>query len=164
MVNPYAPPGESEFELNTERFILVGVILNGFLYGVSPCSFIECYLRLLSSPNPRQRRRRLAGIQFMLFTMSFRLLFTQLRAKANETRFFLLYICCMFVLSTLYLVGSARFAQFTFIDDRNFPGGPSAYYVENFSTPIGFLGSICYAMENWFADGLLVSFRRANIK
>jgi hypothetical protein len=41
----------------------------------------------------------------------------------------------MLILATIGFGGNARFNQMTFIDDRNFPGGPNAYTIEFYTTP-----------------------------
>ena len=47
-------------------------------------------------------------------------------------------------------------AQYTFIDDRNFPGGPNAFAIDEFSIPLNLLGNVCAIIGTWFADSLLL--------
>lgn len=76
--------------------------------------------------------------------------------KTKITYAFLVYICCMFTLSTLFMAFNSLITQYTFIDDRNFPGGPSAYAVDEFNIPPSLAGNTAGIMGTWFADALLV--------
>ena len=46
-----------------------------------------------------------------------------------------------FILSTIYMITLAAFTQMTFVDDRRFPGGPSAYKDAMYYVPINEVNS-----------------------
>ncbi|GJJ11027.1 hypothetical protein Clacol_005258 [Clathrus columnatus] len=46
--------------------------------------------------------------------------------------------------------------QYTFIDDRDFPGGPLAYSLTTYALPINVVGFVAYVVNAWLQDGLLL--------
>lgn len=104
------------------------------------------------------------GINVALFILTVSLLRTRVKLdiKHNTTQalrqriFLLIYVCVMFVLSTLTVASQAEMTQLGFIDNRDFPGGPAAYEQLKFSSPISSLGNYCVALMTWFSDSLLV--------
>ena len=70
----------------------------------------------------------------------------------------MLYTSSSFVLSTIFLASSAVNDQLTFIDDRNFPGGPNAFTLAEYSITVNFLGNVCAILMGLLADGLLVCY------
>ncbi|EPQ58308.1 hypothetical protein GLOTRDRAFT_72606, partial [Gloeophyllum trabeum ATCC 11539] len=62
----------------------------------------------------------------------------------------------MFILGTLFLASSSRVAQMTFIDDRNFPGGPVVWQEAAYSIPSNLLGNVTFTIANWLADALMI--------
>lgn len=83
-------------------------------------------------------------------------IFLTQKVKSRQTWILLTYISVMFILGTLYVASSSKSAELTFIDDRNFPGGPAAFEIVNFSIPINFMGSVVFVIANWLADALMV--------
>ena len=63
----------------------------------------------------------------------------------------------MFILSTLFYASNVQYTQLAFIDNRNIPGGPTAYELSMFSIPIDELGNVCAVMTTWLCDALIVS-------
>ena len=51
----------------------------------------------------------------------------------------------------------AKFTQLAFIDNRNFPGGPSAFENDEFSIPVDELGNVAFVLNNWLCDAVIVS-------
>jgi len=45
----------------------------------------------------------------------------------------------------------------TFITDRNFPGGPDAFVIQEYGMFVNIFGTVAYVVLNYFADGLVVS-------
>lgn len=142
-LNEYSPQ-ETSAELFNERTLLDGAILSAAAYGVHFSLYILCTRALLSqlsfsssSTSPRSP--------------------SPLSAHRTSTYVFLVYTSCLFVLGTLFVVSSSRVAQLTFIDDRDYPGGPGVWAEEQFSIPINLLGNVCAILGTWFADALLVS-------
>ena len=72
--------------------------------------------------------------------------------------FFLFYTTINFILGTLSFIGSVFVTQYTFIDDRNYPGGPIAFaYIASFSVKEDQMGRFASVFAIWTTDALLVS-------
>lgn len=98
------------------------------------------------------------GVVLTLFIMTTRLLIQQMTSATYKRRlFFLAYITCIFILGTLYMISAAGMTQLAFINDRNFPGGPSNFEKIMFSVPIDGLGNVCFVLAEWFSESLMVS-------
>src|ERR1700734_2116369 len=110
----YAPPGESSFVLFEETTWLQGAMLTSMTYGVATMLFIRCFLLLM-----RQRTRTNHKVQLS----------------------YLIYISVMFFLGTSYCISLFASTQLSFINYRDFPGGPAAYQDTFFSQPIDMLGN-----------------------
>ncbi|KAG2353811.1 hypothetical protein BDR07DRAFT_1553702 [Suillus spraguei] len=94
------------------------------------------------------------GVVFALFS-----LWHRTRVKdADYTRncFFLVYICVMFTLGSLFFGSNSQFTQLAFIDDRNFPGGPSAWEVDMFSISVDEISNVSFVLADWCATALMV--------
>ncbi|KAJ7912541.1 hypothetical protein B0H13DRAFT_2007145 [Mycena leptocephala] len=124
--NPFAPPGESSYDLWVERSNFNSVVLAGVGYGI-------------------------------LFTLTAQTLlaFLQLPREKIPWRW-VVYVTVMFILASLGLAGDAKFNQMTWIDDRNFPGGPNAFTVAFYSTPVDMMAFIACIIMSWMADGLVL--------
>ncbi len=48
-----------------------------------------------------------------------------------------------------------KVGELTFVDNRNFPGGPNAYFATG-AGPVGLTCNVVYIINTWFQDGLLV--------
>ncbi|KAF7290014.1 hypothetical protein HMN09_01306200 [Mycena chlorophos] len=71
---------------------------------------------------------------------------------ASKGRILLSYISMMFLLSTLYIAGELKFTQQAFIDDRNIPGGPSAYENVMYNLPIDMLSNVTLVLLAGMCD------------
>ncbi|KAI9066255.1 hypothetical protein FKP32DRAFT_1674001 [Trametes sanguinea] len=132
MVSPYAPPGESPADLWLERSNLVGAVLGGVAYGIHVAVFAECLYRI--PPWPKSSRRRDPSRSWFLFA----------------------YVFVLFLMGTLNLAGNTKMTQLMFIDNRAYPGGPSAWFFDNYDNPNNTAGNASYIIANFFADGLLL--------
>ncbi|KAJ7032812.1 hypothetical protein C8F04DRAFT_1040212 [Mycena alexandri] len=126
MLGPFAPLGENSFDLWVEKSNLDGVFLSGVAYGI-------------------------------LFTITAQalLLFLQL-PKDKIPRLLIAYVIAMFILASVGFGGNAKFNEMTYIDNRNFPGGPNAYTVAFYSTPVNMMAFAAYTLMSWMADGLVL--------
>ncbi|THU90412.1 hypothetical protein K435DRAFT_912160 [Dendrothele bispora CBS 962.96] len=61
-----------------------------------------------------------------------------------------------FAMATIALALQDKFNQMTFIDFRDFPGGPNAFTVIFYSTPVNAASFVIYTIMAWFADGLVL--------
>lgn len=123
----YLPANETHLEIYNERTLLDGAIMTGVVY----------------------------GIHFTIFVQTAYLLTRDLHKKRSN-QFFLAYITVMFILGTLFVSSSSRVAQMTFVDDRDYPGGPVAWAAAAFSIPANLLGNVTFTLANWLADALMI--------
>ncbi|KZV93215.1 hypothetical protein EXIGLDRAFT_835856 [Exidia glandulosa HHB12029] len=94
------------------------------------------------------------GIHFSLFLATLRYLWR--RNWRNVSWGLVLYVIALFVLATLYLAGSVHWRMRMFVDDRAYPGGPAAFYIEQFSQTETILSNSAYIIINFLSDGLLL--------
>ncbi|KAH7916756.1 hypothetical protein BJ138DRAFT_7694 [Hygrophoropsis aurantiaca] len=124
-------PDETPLQLATETAWLQGGIVTGVAYGAV----------------------------LVLFAMCFQSLWVRMRASSTRSRksvFLLIYVSVVFVLGTILFATNSQFIQLGFINDRNFPGGPSAYIEEMFSIPENIASNITFVLANWCADSLML--------
>ncbi|KAG2340469.1 hypothetical protein BDR05DRAFT_966731 [Suillus weaverae] len=124
-------PDESPAQLYAEKTWLAGSIVTGVGYGVV----------------------------LALFWLCMRSLWYRTRVKdADYTRncFFLVYVCVMFILGSLFMGSISQFTQLAFINDRNFPGGPSAWEVEMFSISVDEISNVSFVLADWCSTALMV--------
>ncbi|EMD39212.1 hypothetical protein CERSUDRAFT_152269 [Gelatoporia subvermispora B] len=68
----------------------------------------------------------------------------------------LFYISALFAMGTINLATNIRFNQRAWIDERNYPGGPSAFIMQRISSPVDTLGTSAGIVGDFLADSLLV--------
>jgi len=124
---PFAPPGESITDLRVEQSLLDGTVIAAAAYGVHLTLFFQCFVLLTTRP-------RDGKVNWWLVS----------------------YICILFSLGTIGFGGQIKFNEETFIQDRNFPGGPLGFNFGEYNTPINVVTTAAFVVLNWFADGLLV--------
>ena len=68
------------------------------------------------------------------------------------------YVVITFLLVTVYTATKAHILSICYVDNRNFPGGGPWEYLEAKSyTAIFIIARAAFNLNNWLADGLLVS-------
>lgn len=73
------------------------------------------------------------------------------------------HTAAMFSFATIYIATTLEIESISFIDNREFPGddvlppGPFGYQFLIFSKAISILPQVMFFLNNWLADGLLVS-------
>lgn len=70
---------------------------------------------------------------------------------------YIICICALFVLGTIQLATNTKYYEMMWIDDRNFPGGPIAFFTTQFSVPINTVGGVAFILADFLADAILVS-------
>ncbi|KAF8965861.1 hypothetical protein BDZ97DRAFT_1699028 [Flammula alnicola] len=98
---PYYGPDEPASEIFLERTFLAGDFISGFGYGIQMVLYTSCALHLWNT-------RKIRG---------------------RNAIFLLCYITLLLVVETIYEAVQARTVQDIYIDNRNFPGGPWAYFL-----------------------------------
>jgi len=127
-VSQWAPANETESDLIAERLNLNGNILGGVGYGVHATLYFICLNLLLA-----QRRKH---------------------PKVSWTM--IAYITLNFILGSIGNAANIKFNEMVFIDDRDFPGGPNAYFTAENSVTINVLAYAVYIVNTWTQDGLLL--------
>ena len=130
----WAPPGESASDLWLERSNFDSVIISGTAYGVHLTLFLIVAHHLVRHPPS-----------------------TRTSGKTHVPWGLVAYITWNFILGTIGIAAEGRFNELTYVDDRNYPGGPNAFFIAQYGDFINIFGTVAYVVLNWFADGLVVS-------
>jgi len=94
----------------------------------------------------------LTGVTLVLYLLSMQAL-----ALRNRREWFLpLFSTCIFVVGTMYLIGSMFIGCKIFIDDRNIEGGPSQALVDIYWEPIVVMADVSFPLQSWLTDGLII--------
>lgn len=103
------------------------------------------------------------GMSVVLFAMTVYLL--QKHKKKKNTRkhtALTIYVSILFVLSSIYQGTLQEWTQLSFIDWRNFPGGPSEFQDIMFSMPVDMGANATLVISNWFCDIINVRLSEPN--
>jgi len=123
-------PDEDSQTLFSERCWLQGVVISAVAYGITVSLYLLSFHFLVREKN---------------------------RVEFKQRVLLLIYITIIFLLGTLFMCSLAAFTQMVFIDDRNYPGGPSAFENNMFSIPTDDAGNAAFTLSNWLCDALVVS-------
>ncbi|KAJ7135105.1 hypothetical protein C8R46DRAFT_1325870 [Mycena filopes] len=119
-------PDETSAQLWNERSILVGLFLGTIGFGVHLTLFMQCVGALYR------------------------------RKEGQRNRGLLAFISILFILGNIGNATNIVFGQKTFIDDRNYPGGPNAFFVEQSTNWSAVVCNSVYIVNSWFQDALLL--------
>ncbi|CCM06539.1 uncharacterized protein FIBRA_08813 [Fibroporia radiculosa] len=70
--------------------------------------------------------------------------------------YMLTFVTVLLSLGTINIVCNIRFNEFTWIDYRNYPGGPFAYIMGQETNPLNIAGNAASIIATFLADGLLL--------
>ncbi|EED84958.1 predicted protein [Postia placenta Mad-698-R] len=121
-------PSENHEQIVEETMWLQGALFGDILYGVELTLFLICVKLVLRQFN-RHDYKRPASL--------------------------LILITVLFILGTLTTLSNMAMTQKSFINNRNYPGGPSTYEVDMYSIPMSEFGIISWTIGNWLMDALL---------
>ncbi|TFK55495.1 hypothetical protein OE88DRAFT_626895 [Heliocybe sulcata] len=93
------------------------------------------------------------GIHIIVFATCEYYLFKE-RKKTNSK--WIVFVLALFILSSLNITLNMNFAQHTWIDDRNYPGGPLAFLLEQQSRFTNTIGNSASITTTFLANGLLI--------
>lgn len=97
-----------------------------------------------------------SGIQLVVYYICADALLRR-KEKLGFTYFVFGYITLLCTLNCIYTGSNASGIQQTFIDNRNYPGGPWGYVtVAIVTAPFNFASEVSYFLGNIMADALLV--------
>jgi hypothetical protein len=66
-------------------------------------------------------------------------------------------VIILFAMGTINFAGNNAISVDMFVDNRSFPGGPSAYLAAYYSSPVNVMGNAAYCVANFVSDGIMVS-------
>ncbi|VDB94881.1 unnamed protein product [Peniophora sp. CBMAI 1063] len=95
------------------------------------------------------------GIQFALYTTCAHYLWSQ-RQTRRYALVLLAYTSIAFCIQTVYVAVQARVLQHVYIDDRNYPGGPWAYYLSSQSIPVNIVVQVTLFVLTFMCDVLVL--------
>ncbi|KAF8912533.1 hypothetical protein CPB85DRAFT_1301373 [Mucidula mucida] len=124
--NPYAPQEPPEL-ISFEKSDFIGMHLADMLYGITVLLFVRCMIGLLFPKAPRVRNIPLA-----------------------------VYVSVLFALGTVFMAMNLNVAVLSFIDNRNFPGGPEVWAQAEAYKAIIVVPNTVFILANWMADALLL--------
>ncbi|KAI0065072.1 hypothetical protein BV25DRAFT_1913714 [Artomyces pyxidatus] len=123
----YYGPDESASEIFLERTFLSGDVISGTGYGIQLVMYTSCVLYL----------------------------WQQRKARSHFT-FLLAYITLLFILETIYIAVQARTVQIVYIDNRNYPGGPWAYFLASQSLAVNVMFYATLFVITFLSDALVL--------
>ena len=130
-----------------ERSLYIGDAFGAILYGTS-LNVFKCSVKVAQIT---------AGIQIYMVFHSCYLLVTSKKGWRNGTaKFYISYGFIMLVLTAFALSANMVMGQLMWIEHRDFPGGPFAYYTEHSTLWINILGTAACIAGNYMNDALLV--------
>jgi len=107
--------------------MLDGTVIGGVAYGVLFALSCQCLHSLLLYPRNKK-------IQWHL----------------------VVYVATLFALSTVAFGTEIKFNELTFVDDRNYPGGPLAYNFDQYNNPANVATFASSFIAAWFVDAFLI--------
>lgn len=133
-----------------ERSLYIGNAFSGILYGAS-----------LNPPKVRCKiAQNTTGLMvYMVFHSTYLLLYSKsgFAWKSGIIKFYVAYGFVMLILTTFAMAANQLMGQLMWIEHRNAPGGPFAYYSENSTLWFNTLGTASCIVGNYLNDALLVT-------
>jgi hypothetical protein len=96
------------------------------------------------------------GVNLALFFLCVPLLWSQRIKHPKYAYGMLAFVGLIFSLGTIANGLALYVNQLTYIDDRNYPGGPAAFAIEQNSITVNIVATAFYFINQWLQDGLLV--------
>ncbi|KAI8980558.1 hypothetical protein BD414DRAFT_516300 [Trametes punicea] len=124
---PYYGPEEDEHTINLERYFVAGDFVAGTGYGVHLVLWTSCALYLW-----KQRHR------------------------GWKTMFLLAYITLLLIVETMFSIVQARTVQVIYIENRNYPGGPWAYFLQTQNLAINVIFYATLFVLTFLCDTLML--------
>ncbi|KAG8215369.1 hypothetical protein J3R82DRAFT_8966 [Butyriboletus roseoflavus] len=122
-------PDESQSTIIQEETWLQGAFLSSLFFGVETTLSTLTFLAILRRRTPRRSRMDII---------------------------LLVYVTVLFLIVTASQALLLEWIQMGFITQRNYPGGPSAFFNNAYSIPSSLAETILAAIANWMMESLLV--------
>jgi hypothetical protein len=165
--NPNAPK-ISRREYTTEKAGLAGSFISAIAYGM------PAHVLSLSVLTLRVRSMGLGAVIILFFQCMNALLNPVNRAGGRIKWLLVTHTTAMFLFVTVFTGMYLNLQSISFIDNREFPGnatlplppGPLGYQHLIYNEPVSLVSRFMFMLNNWLADGLLVSstFKSVNLK
>jgi hypothetical protein len=97
-----------------------------------------------------------SGIQLVLYTSCALFLWDVRKSRGRQSIFLLGYITLLLVVETIFAAVQSRTVQVIYIDNRNYPGGPWAYFLATQYLPINVMFYATLFVLTFLADLLVV--------
>ncbi|RDB23623.1 hypothetical protein Hypma_009503 [Hypsizygus marmoreus] len=124
----YAPTGVTADDLKAERACFHGTLLAALAFGALLMLYVQLTQVLLVRPKRGQTFWAIVAYSGALFPLA------------------VLSISVMF-----------KFSEMSYIENRNYPGGPTAFYRDYSSDYVNVIGQVSETLFPWFADILMIS-------
>jgi hypothetical protein len=141
-----------------EKENFAGIFLGAIFYGTSNDPASVC----LSSPGPGHSVS--LGVVIVLVFQCMGALFNPVNRAMEGIRWGLVaYTVAMFSIVTTLIAMNLDIQSISYVDNRAFPGsdvappGPFGYQFTLYSKPFSIIPNFLFPLNNWLADGLLVS-------
>ncbi|TCD67790.1 hypothetical protein EIP91_011918 [Steccherinum ochraceum] len=96
------------------------------------------------------------GVHITLCFLCLNLLWAERKNKARNAYAWMVYILTLFVLGSVGNGMNMYLNQSAFVNNRNYPGGPGQYEIDEYSLAYNVVGTAAYMMNTWCQDGLLL--------
>ncbi|KAF8992985.1 hypothetical protein BDQ17DRAFT_1312538 [Cyathus striatus] len=125
---PYYGPDASPNEIFLERTFVAGDFIGGFGYGIQCILYLSCAV----------------------------FLYKQRKSRGRQSTLLLAYMTLLLAIQTILSVVQARTVQDIYIDNRNYPGGPWAYFLATQNLPINVMFYATLFLVTFLADLLIL--------
>lgn len=99
----------------------------------------------------------MAGVVLSVFLRTmYLLIYDPLPRHERRNLPLIAYTFVLFALGTIFVFMDLYSLQLAFVDNRNAPGGPMAYFFSQYGTPISVVPNVCSVIGDWLAAGFLV--------
>ncbi|EJD46575.1 hypothetical protein AURDEDRAFT_136854 [Auricularia subglabra TFB-10046 SS5] len=95
------------------------------------------------------------GVHATLFFITLKLLWARPRTTWKDY-IWISYIVVLFTISSIGNGTQLKFTQMIYIDNREYPGGPAAYFVDGSTDFMAVFCNSVYILNTWLQDGLLM--------
>ncbi|KAJ7691018.1 hypothetical protein B0H17DRAFT_935478 [Mycena rosella] len=97
------------------------------------------------------------GIHIAVFaTVTYYILLSRSMSASRMWIFWLGFNTLLFAMGTINLACSIRYNENAWVNDREYPGGPFSYLIEQQSLPFMTLGNVASILASFLSDGLLL--------
>ncbi|KAH8101397.1 hypothetical protein BXZ70DRAFT_891760 [Cristinia sonorae] len=96
------------------------------------------------------------GVHVTMFFLCLSMLWGQRKTRPRQTYVWIAYIVILFILGSLANGINMKVNVLMYVDNRDYPGGPTAYDKDTFSVPINLICTTACILGAWFQDALLL--------